>query len=430
MDIEYVTHASLRLAGQKTLLLDPFYFLDDTFASWVCHYPPRDIDPAELGSVDYVFSSHLHSDHSHPRTLARLKAQIRRVVLPAERPALVQRYRTLGFEDITLLDNGKTVRLDDDLEVTCLWSDPVDSVLVIRSGDVVVMHQNDCHLSDELVRHIGQRFRIDYAFLCYTMAQDLYPLLLERPASELEELTRHREEAHFLYNLRCVDAWEPRVVVPYSMTMTYFDPAQQHLNGYGRLVPAEFCERVRRLRPDVRAVVAHPGDIIDAATGDLREARGPHRWGANLGEYLANIDAYVRAAGSPLPSFDAGVAAATAPRFRAFLQDRLDHQPLVLALSPGREFAFHVVGAGGDRETFGVDLDTRRVTTGERLAPAFLEFTLPARIAELLIAGEVDPFEILFSYRVKCRYSGRRLAAQEESNLIVLLFVALLQRAP
>ncbi|MBL8950202.1 MAG: hypothetical protein JNK82_05460 [Myxococcaceae bacterium] len=38
MQIEYVTHASLKLTGRKTLLLDPFYFFDPTAAEWMCHY--------------------------------------------------------------------------------------------------------------------------------------------------------------------------------------------------------------------------------------------------------------------------------------------------------------------------------------------------------------------------------------------------------
>ena len=426
MKIEYVTHASLRLLGAKSLLIDPFYFFDNAIASWMCHYPPRRIDAHALGPLDFVFSSHIHADHCHPLTLARLKPQIGRVLLPAERPALQARYAQLGFEDITLLENGQTRRLADDFAVTCFWSDPVDSVLVIESGGTVVVHQNDTRLDDSVIKQIGDRFQIDYAFLCYTMAQDLFPLLLNRPEEELHSLVRDREEAHLAYNVRCVEAWRPRVVVPYSMTMTYFDPMQQHLNGHGRFVPAEFCDRIKARRPEQSTFVIHPGDVIDTATQQLHPADGPYRWGTTLSEYLANIATYVRDAGPGLPRFVAGDASMTAPRLVTLLRERLLHKAIP-SFCAGREVALHIVGDGdASADAISINFDARSVDVGPRRGPALLEFTLPASVGDAFLSGSYDPFEILFSLRVKCRYNGAPLSAREESNLLIIMFVTLL----
>jgi len=83
MQIEYVTHASLlvRDSGFK-LLTDPFYFFDPFVASFMCHFPPREIKPADFGTIDYLYSSHIHPDHSHPDTLKLLRQSVRHAVLP------------------------------------------------------------------------------------------------------------------------------------------------------------------------------------------------------------------------------------------------------------------------------------------------------------------------------------------------------------
>jgi UDP-MurNAc hydroxylase len=87
MQIEYVTHASLLLrAGNFKLLKDPFYFFDPFVASFMCNFPPRDLKPSEFGTIDFVYSSHIHPDHSHPETLKKLKDSKRHVILPGERP--------------------------------------------------------------------------------------------------------------------------------------------------------------------------------------------------------------------------------------------------------------------------------------------------------------------------------------------------------
>jgi hypothetical protein len=95
-------------------------------------FPPRSLDPAQFGRIDYLYSSHFHLDHSHPPTLERLRPSVGEVLLPGERPDLLERFRSLGYERIRLLDNGVTVALPGGLEVTSWWSDAVDSCLVAR----------------------------------------------------------------------------------------------------------------------------------------------------------------------------------------------------------------------------------------------------------------------------------------------------------
>jgi UDP-MurNAc hydroxylase len=425
MEIEYVTHASLMIRGHGyTLLTDPFYFLDDLVRSVMCHFPPRELDVAHFGELDYVYSSHVHPDHSHPETLSRLRGRIHKVLLPAERPDLIDRYRRLGFTEILTLENGRTVRLADDLEVTSFWDSAVDSVLVVRAEDQVLFHQNDCRLKMRTVSEISSRFAVDYAFLNYTWIQDPYPLLLRRPEAELSRLMEEKERDCLAYQSALIDILRPAVVVPYSMTMTYFQPEQLHLNGYGRLTPSVFASLVAKERPEVTCWVLQPGDVIDCGSRSVGRIREENLWGTDLPEYLANVASYARANRDRLPRFVFGDPDDHEQSLQSYFETRLS-QPFVPHLA-GRQVVLRVVG---DEKTISYEIDLARrrfsrANVGD--TPADLEIAMPATILGALLAKVCDPFSALFTYRITFSLPGDgNLPPQHEVWMHVLSLVSL-----
>jgi hypothetical protein len=159
---------------------------------------------------------------------------------------LEESFRSLGFTEITLLENGIPSRLEDDFEVTSYWSDPTDTSLVVKVGDVSLLHGNDCLLDLTTLKNIADRYHINYAFLNSTSVQYIHPMLLPRPDEELKELSRIREDHFFRYQMMVINTLNPDTVIPYSMTMTYYLPDQVKFNGYERLIPPTFCERLRK----------------------------------------------------------------------------------------------------------------------------------------------------------------------------------------
>ncbi|MHB2020677.1 MAG: MBL fold metallo-hydrolase [Candidatus Xenobia bacterium] len=396
MEIEYVTHASLMLrSGGRRLLTDPFYWFDDLVAPIMTHFPPRPLKPQDFGHIDYLFSSHIHPDHSHPETLKKIRDQVGTVLLPAERPGLLQRYRDLGFTDLRLLPRGETLRLDDGLEVTSYWSDPIDSCLVATMDGVTVLHSNDCLLSFEATREVAARHRIDYACVLYTSAQELYPYILPRTSSERERLGRERERDFLRDQLRRLEILKPQHVVPYSMTMTYHRSHEIHLNGYGRLIPPQFAKAVP-------ALVVQPGDVLE--NGRLHRYREENLWGETEAEFLANITGQK----TDGPAFDAGRVAAVAERLEPVLEaflhrDLADCLPvLVPALS---RVQLSVFGTDG-KKTWLVSREARRVTSppAER---AIVEIDIPASLLEALLDGFYDPYSLLFLHQMRFRLNGR-----------------------
>jgi UDP-MurNAc hydroxylase len=418
--VEYVTHASLCFRHDgRSLLTDPFYWFDPLAASVMQHYPPRRLEPSDLGRIDFLYSSHIHPDHSHPDTLARLRPQVQTVLLPAQRPGLWQRYEGLGFTDVRRLQNGQTEKLSDALEVTSYWSDPVDTCLVVDMGGTVALHCNDCLPTPELASRIGDRHPIDTAFMLYTSAQDLYPFLLPRPHVELARLAGLREQAFLHDQIERVRRLRPRRVVPYSMTMTWFQPEQRWLNGCHRLLPAQFAEAVEKAVPGTVCEVVQPGDVVER--DGVRQAIQVDYWGRTLEEYLANIERHCSG-----PPFQPGRVGDVLERLQSSLQRFVAGIPGFTDLYAflRRGVGLTVEGVDGPA-TFFLDLATRRVQQGEGWP--VLEVAVPASIVASMLDGHYDPYSLLFLHRARFKLNSlQRLTPEAESNLYLVTFMLIL----
>jgi hypothetical protein len=431
MQIEYVTHASLLFRSPDVALLtDPFFRLerDPMLGPALRNYPPRILREGHFGRLDYVFSSHEHHDHCHPESLEEILEQVGTVLLPAGRPELVRRYTGLGYSRIRLLENRSWVRLEAGLEVMCAWDDPVDSFLVVRLDGCVAVHCNDCRPRPETLRALAGQMRVDYFFLCYTSVQDLFPLLLDRSETELTEWTRTRESAFFDAQCERIDALRPRVVVPYSYTPVYIQPEQFHLNGYGRMTPVTFRDRLSQCRPGVECLALQPGDVIETGTGTLSPLRSEDLWGEDLDAFLRNVRTFAEAVRSEIAPFDDGEAAPCEAELRTGLRRRLARGLPYAGLEAvlGCGLVLEVEGRD-DRLVLQVDTasgDTRAVAAG---TPAGLRITLPASLLRLMLDRRYDPLMVLYSYRVRFRLDPGlgSLSPVQEHGVLVGSFLSL-----
>lgn len=413
--IEYVTHASLLLKSEQvSLLTDPFYFFDDLIASFLCHFPYRDLEPDHFGHLDYVFCSHIHDDHCHKETMLALKDRIGTLLLPAGKPDFADKLRAYGFETIVFLENEVTQLLTGGVSVTNYHDkNGVDTALVIEMDGKTVLHQNDCRLDRETFERMAERFKIDYAFVPHTGNQELYPLLLPRPEATWRELSRAREEAgvaEFVENLRIL---KPRLVIPYSFTVAYHNRDQIHLNGYNRTTPPEFCARVTRDIPNQPCVVIQPGDVIDTDDGAVTPYAAPltgNSWGHDLLEYMAFLETCCQesfanrefAFGSPDDVHD---------DFLVYCRERV--------LQPFPEFmkdeviVIHVTDGRHDLRSYFVDVGRREVFLEPGGVP-FLEITIPASLVHAFLSRRYDSFMILYSYRITFQLNAPLVLSDEE----------------
>lgn len=423
MDIEYVTHASFKLDnGNKTLLVDPFYFFDEFLGSFICHFPPRELTPESLGRINYLYSSHIHPDHCHPQTLEKIRNQVEQVVLPNERNALVELYANAGFTSPRILKNGETISIDDGINITAYWDGTVDTALVVEMDGCTILHQNDCRLSPSTLKTIASRHKIDFAFLLYTSAQSLFPFILDRPRDELEALAQEREMGLLNYQVSCVEILKPRVVVPYSMTMTYSQESRMYVNSLWRFTPHTFCDALRERCPNINCIVMHPGDQIKFEHGQyepVTKGRTKEYWGYSKEEYINNVSEYLSLNRDRLPQFQFGYAATSTSLLDVQMTNSVLYQPPQSI--DNRIILLDVVGRES-REALTIDFESQTV---ERGMPAnasciFLKITIPASLVEMLLKGEIDPFVALYTHEISFQLNNKTELEPEEEGMIYL----------
>src|SRR5262249_52632725 len=199
----------------------------------------------------------------------------------------------------------------------------VDSMLLIRLGGKLILHANDCLAEPRTYAEMARLGRVDYAFVCSTSIQQLFPLMLPLADRELDALGTAREDAFFEGQLPRIDALRPGVVVPYSYTASYLAPGQVHLNGLGRITPTMFRDRLRARRPGIECWSLQPGDVIDAAARSVRPIRERDLWGRDLAEFRASLAEHARAVEPELARFVAGDPDRSAAGVGRHLEERL-----------------------------------------------------------------------------------------------------------
>jgi hypothetical protein len=431
MNIEYITHASLLLrTANFSLLTDPCYFLEPLFATSLFHFPPRKLTTEIFGRLNYVYSSHIHVDHSHPETLKQLKNHVDTVLLPAERPDLEKRYRDIGYDKIILLNNGETLKLNSTLEVTSYWDDPVDTILLVKIKDKVILHQNDCLLTPETLVKIANKFNIDYAFLLYTNFANHQPTLLYGSPEEISSQVVLDEESFLQSQINLINILQPKNIIPYSMTLSYCQPDQIHLNGYQRMTPTIFKRQLLTHLPTARCWILQPGDIIDLELDLVNHLNPKNLWGEDLQEYLHNISEYIRQ--ENITKFDFGNAEKYREEIINYLQSRLTSP--VPAIFVNKIIAIDVIG--DERNViFTMDCKQQKVFVNdsqllEHQDNYFVKLSIPANILKQLITQKFDESLLdflLYSNRVFLKVNhDKKLSIKARFGLLIKILIFIL----
>ena len=402
MLIEYITHASIYLkTHQATLLTDPFLYLDKLTSDHFFLYPPNPLEPEHFGTINYVYCSHIHEDHSHRETLKKLAPYIQNILLPAHKPDLEDRLRLLGFENILFLSSGHSVTLDGGITVTSLaHPNKVDTALIVEMDGKAILHANDCRLSLEEYKKIAEHWKIDYAFLPHTGFQDLFPHFINTTWEKLEALGNEREMRELEYLRQVIDILKPNAVIPYAYTLAYFHPGRIESNALGRTTPVIFSQFLKEKKVTTPCFVLQPGDIIETETNSVSKKFETDYWGKNSSEFLSNIRNYVNKHPTFFPEASKG-------RWNSELENQL---LTYLASRLQKDFPqewpvqYLRLNVNGDAKSASFLLDI----AGKRAAPlqtghatAEMTITMPSSFIPMLLKKEHGCYETLFSLEVE-----------------------------
>jgi rhodanese-related sulfurtransferase len=268
-EVRLHSHACLALEGEtETLLTDPWLFGDVFNGAWSLCAPP-DLEAIDWGRVRHVWISHPHPDHLHVPSLrlvrARAAGRVTAYCRRERRAAVAQALAELGFEVVTLAPHEET-RIASDISGT-LFVTGIDSALVLRLGERVVLNQNDCSLTRDEVRLLRERFpRLDAWFFQFSLggysanADDLAGLQAAR-AYHLEKVARYWA------------ALRPRIFVPFASFFSFAKEGNAYLNDWA-VTPAELLSAL----PHLPTQVLWSGDAVLWEGWDARNRANRDRW--------------------------------------------------------------------------------------------------------------------------------------------------------
>ncbi len=119
MIVTWLGHAQLYInAAGKTLLLDP-WFAEPVFGGAWFRYPPPPYPVANsLPPPSFLLLSHIHPDHSGPRTLAQMANDTPTLAMPFPSGALSRRLKRAKYSDVRWLQPWETKELSPGLKIT------------------------------------------------------------------------------------------------------------------------------------------------------------------------------------------------------------------------------------------------------------------------------------------------------------------------
>ena len=168
-------------AGSHTFLIDPY--LSDSLAQKYKgkQFPhqrmmPVPVDPAALKGIDWVFSTHRHTDHMDPETIRSLARNPGcHFFVPCAALDQAVAGQGLDLKKTTCVNAGQSLTLDHDISLSPIPSAHEELVVnsrgehhflgyIIRLGDIHIYHSGDCVPYDGLEEHL-RNLKPDVALL-------------------------------------------------------------------------------------------------------------------------------------------------------------------------------------------------------------------------------------------------------------------------
>ncbi len=224
------------------ILTDPWMIDGAFYGSWF-HYPPLKPDWDQLADIDFIYVSHVHSDHFDPKTFEHLPKTAPVLIHRFQAPFLKRNIERTGFEVIevphgTAFDLGNGVSLSifgaDNCDPSicghmfgCVPEAPLrgsmqlDSLMVLADGDYTLVNTNDCpfDIARTALLEVKRRFpMIDFALVGYTSAS-LFPHCMSSYSDAEIEAGKAKAIARGISTAqRTVAALKPRYFMPFAGT--------------------------------------------------------------------------------------------------------------------------------------------------------------------------------------------------------------------
>ena len=221
MKVSYIYSACIVVETKDLRICCDPWFEDGIYEGSWFQYPKVANPTSAIGSLDYIFISHIHPDHYDPiwiRKLLDINPSCRLIIGIENQRHLQKKMIRDGFqpEGFSTLRVGGTV-------LTCVpnnrdYSESIDSALVVRHGKQAVINMNDCPFDSRQVEEVitlckGAEVA---AFLPYAGAGP-YPQRYRFSSEHERAMAANSKQGQFLHLFaKYVEAFKPKVAVPFA----------------------------------------------------------------------------------------------------------------------------------------------------------------------------------------------------------------------
>lgn len=266
MEITAICHATLLYReNASTLLVDPWLSGKVFLSGWALAPEPLPEVIAALPTIDYIYLTHEHPDHTHIPTLKTLfdgAARNAVLLIPAfMTDRFVKRLEaTFPGRPIRELRHGKPYRFGP----WRLWSYQYrndDSTLVVTgTSGYTAVNSNDTFIKGLPLDEIATRHPApDVVFSQYSTS-NAYPYAYSDYEQAPESFPWQKSDLNE-YCVRLLRTLKPRCWVPYHSFVSFCQPENAYLEAY-KTTLQEIVDFVSGRLPEVRVLKLFPGDTL------------------------------------------------------------------------------------------------------------------------------------------------------------------------
>ena len=150
-------HACLTIEekiGKPLLVTDPWLVGSCYFNSWFLENYPLKADMEYLLETEFVYFTHEHPDHFHPETISLFSQKTKMIVPNYPTKTMKTSLEEYGFQVIEV-EKLKWKKLSEFVSILFIPVIGEDSILLIKTGTVLAINQNDAPLSRANIKRIN-----------------------------------------------------------------------------------------------------------------------------------------------------------------------------------------------------------------------------------------------------------------------------------
>lgn len=282
------------------ILCDPWIEGPAVAGGW-SKFPPSQTRMEDIKNIDYVYISHIHSDHCEEKTLEKLPRDIPIIIMDLKPGFLEKMLRGRGFTNLIVVPEKTSHTVAPGLKVEVfpasfghICANVIDSSILFDFGDRVVLNCNDNKPSEDLCRYIVDKYRhIDLAFVPAGGGSG-YPAMYENLSPEEKAMHVKKTVENYADGFtKAVDILKPTVAVPVAGGFAIRGPLAETVNWFqarrfNQLEVVELYEKhgtskATKLRP------IQPEMELDGDTGEYTKGQY-HVWtDAELKAHFAKL---------------------------------------------------------------------------------------------------------------------------------------------